>query len=206
MKIFRKIVNKIHVHNFKKIKKSNLVIVSKIKIKNSKINCVGKNNKIEVEDNTFLDGVYFDIHGDNNIIKIGKNTTIHNSYISIFENGNALEIGDECCVNNNGEFWLTGGTSIGIGNDCLVAANTTIRTSDIHIIMNGNNEIINTPKNVIINNHCWICRDAKILKGVELGENCVIATGSIVSKSMPANSLCGGVPAKILKLGITWKR
>jgi len=37
------------------------------------------------------------------------------------------------------------------------------------------------------------------LDGVTIGDDCVIAAGSVVTKSMPANSVIGGVPAKVIK-------
>ena len=54
-------------------------------------------------------------------------------------------------------------------------------------------------KSVIINNNCFIGAGATILMGVEMGENCMVAAGSMVTKSFPANSLISGVPAKLKK-------
>ena len=38
-----------------------------------------------------------------------------------------------------------------------------------------------------------------VLKGVRIGQNSIIAAGSIVTKSIPSNCIAGGNPAKILK-------
>lgn len=38
-----------------------------------------------------------------------------------------------------------------------------------------------------------------ILKGVTIGNNAVVAAGSVVSRSIPANELWGGNPAKFIK-------
>ena len=56
-----------------------------------------------------------------------------------------------------------------------------------------------TQKNVIINENCYIGANSTILMGVELGENCLVAAGSVVTKSFPANSLIAGVPANLIK-------
>lgn len=50
-----------------------------------------------------------------------------------------------------------------------------------------------------IGNGCWIGAHAVILKDVELGDRCVVAAGAIVTKSFPAGSVIGGVPAVPLK-------
>jgi acetyltransferase-like isoleucine patch superfamily enzyme len=52
---------------------------------------------------------------------------------------------------------------------------------------------------VTIGNGCWFGTRAVILKGVELGDRCVIAAGAVVTKSFPAGSVIGGVPAVLLK-------
>lgn len=45
----------------------------------------------------------------------------------------------------------------------------------------------------------WIGANSVILQGVTIGENSVIAAGAIVNHDVPANSLVGGVPARLIK-------
>lgn len=54
-------------------------------------------------------------------------------------------------------------------------------------------------KKVIIGENCWIGARSFICPGVELGEGCVVAGGSVVTKSFPSCSVIGGNPAKLLK-------
>ena len=37
------------------------------------------------------------------------------------------------------------------------------------------------------------------MPGISIGDNCIIAAGSVVTKSFPNNSIVGGVPAKKIK-------
>jgi acetyltransferase-like isoleucine patch superfamily enzyme len=91
-----------------------------------------------------------------------------------------------------------------IGKDCMISSNVHIRTGDSHSILDENGNRINYAKSVNISNHCWVGEGAKILKGVTLDENSVVATGSIVTKSFNSNSLIGGAPAKEIKQNISW--
>lgn len=60
-------------------------------------------------------------------------------------------------------------------------------------------------KPISIGDHVWIGLNATILKGVTIGEGSVIAAGSVVVKDVPAHTLVGGIPAKVLKENIEWE-
>lgn len=52
---------------------------------------------------------------------------------------------------------------------------------------------------IVIGNNVWVGMGATILPGVWIGDNSVVAAGAVVTKSFPANSVIGGVPAKIIR-------
>ena len=56
-----------------------------------------------------------------------------------------------------------------------------------------------TSEPIIIKKNVWIGANSIILPGVNIGENCVIGAGSVVTKSFKDNSLIGGNPAKLIK-------
>lgn len=53
--------------------------------------------------------------------------------------------------------------------------------------------------NVKIGNNVFIGAGAIILPNVKIGDNVVIGAGSVVTKDMPSNSVCAGVPCKKIK-------
>jgi acetyltransferase-like isoleucine patch superfamily enzyme len=57
-------------------------------------------------------------------------------------------------------------------------------------------------KPVTIGNNVWIGTNSRINKGVDIGENSIVAANSVVTKDVPANSIAAGNPAKIVKTDI----
>ena len=77
-------------------------------------------------------------------------------------------------------------------------------TSDGHPIFQ-NNVRINFAKDILIEKHTWIGDNVTILKGVHIGEGCVIGINSTVVKDIQAKSVAVGNPAKVVKENIEWK-
>ena len=57
----------------------------------------------------------------------------------------------------------------------------------------------NIPSAIHIGKKVWIGSHATILPGVTIGDNAIVAAGAVVTKDVPANTVVGGVPAKIIK-------
>ena len=95
--------------------------------------------------------------------------------------------------------------SIEFGDDCILVWNVHIRDCDGHSIYQ-NGEKINKSKKVTIGNHVWIGQDVKILKGVVIPKDSVVAMNSCVTKKFDFNNIIiGGSPAKIIKQNIDWE-
>lgn len=52
---------------------------------------------------------------------------------------------------------------------------------------------------IFIGENVWVGENSRIQKGVSIGENSIVAAGSIVTKNVPANSIVAGIPAKVIK-------
>lgn len=113
-----------------------------------------------------------------------------------------LEIGKNTYINPNS--LIIANSEVKIGSDCAIAWDCQIIDDDLHQVIIDKNEVIPS-KPITIGDHVWIGARCTILKGVEIGENCIIAAGSVVTKSVPANSIVGGNPAALIKNNANWK-
>jgi galactoside O-acetyltransferase len=52
---------------------------------------------------------------------------------------------------------------------------------------------------VRIGSNVWIGSGAQILPGVIIGDNCVIGSGSVVTRDIPANTVAYGVPCRVIR-------
>ena len=55
------------------------------------------------------------------------------------------------------------------------------------------------PAPIHIGKRVWIGANATVTQGVTIGENAVVAAGAVVTRDVPANTIVGGVPAKVIR-------
>lgn len=93
------------------------------------------------------------------------------------------------------------GYKISLGDGCMVSHNVRCYTqsSDANFDFSKPN-IPNKFGNVTIGNYVWIGANVFINPGVSIGDNSVIGANSVVTKNIPANSIFGGVPARLIKM------
>ncbi|MCX6773569.1 MAG: acyltransferase [Candidatus Micrarchaeota archaeon] len=93
--------------------------------------------------------------------------------------------------------------SIEMGDDVIISENVVIMDSDRHDILREGYE---RSKPIKIGDHVWIGIRAMILKGVTIGNGSIVAAGAIVTRDVPENCLVAGIPAKVIKRNIRWKK
>ena len=87
-----------------------------------------------------------------------------------------------------------------IGSNVLLHKGTIILTHDYasRCFVNSDSEFYPSHGKVKIGNNVWLGENVTICKGVTIGDNCIIGIGSIVTKSIPSNSVAVGIPAKVI--------
>lgn len=87
-----------------------------------------------------------------------------------------------------------------IGEHCLLAPQVGIYTATHPIEEEMRISGLEYAKPVTIGDHCWIGGNATINPGVTLGNNVIVASGAVVTKSFGDNVIIGGNPAKVIRV------
>lgn len=132
-------------------------------------------------------------------VTIGKHAIVRPSNAYGGAIGEGMKIGNNSSI---GPFAYIGCSGfIEIGNNVIMGPRVGIFAENHHF---DNLELPIREQGVErsfvkINDNCWIASNVVILAGVTIGEGCVIASGSVVTKDIPPFSVVAGVPAKVIK-------
>ena len=93
------------------------------------------------------------------------------------------------CIQDQGGVW--------IGEGSLLGHNVVLAT--LNHDLNPQKRSTLYPAPIVIGKNVWIGSNATVLQGVTIGDGAVVAAGAVVTKDVPANTVVGGVPAKIIR-------
>ena len=110
--------------------------------------------------------------------------------------GADISVGRNVFVSQNCTFYDLGG--LDIADDVMIGPNVSIITSG-HPIEPSQRRAFVVAKPVVIERNVWIAADVTIIGGVTVGENSVVAAGSVVTTDVPPNTLVGGNPARVIR-------
>lgn len=188
----------------------------------------GVNNQIDISVTAKLaDGFQVRMYGQNNHLVIGENTVLGTGLIELRNTDSSIKIGDNCML--NGSFRCRAGQThirigdkttmmiahislhesgtITLGDDCMLSGDITMDVSDMHSILDVKSGIrLNPPRDILIGDHVWLAQGVRIMKGSQIGQDCIIGSRALVCGSIPANSLAVGTPARVVRSGVTWDR
>jgi acetyltransferase-like isoleucine patch superfamily enzyme len=106
------------------------------------------------------------------------------------------DVGRNVFINQNCTFYDLGGISI--ADDVMIGPNVSLITSG-HPIEPSRRRAAVIAKPIVIERNVWVATGATIIGGVTVGANSVVAAGSVVTKDVPASTLAGGNPAKVIR-------
>lgn len=145
--------------------------------------------------------------GNNHTLCFGDGVKLENVSFFFEKDDSAICIGDGTWIGPECELSAFDHTKIEIGKGSIFAKQCMIRTSDSHIIMNNDGEVINQPKDITIGSHVWLGQQTFVLKGSSIPDGCVVGARSTVTASLRAeqNTIIVGQPAKMIKDDIQWE-
>jgi len=176
------------------------------KLRNCRIKVTGEGNSIRIEKDCILNRVFIDISGRNNSLILHQGVTMkEGGRIRIEDYKNSIEIHEGATLINVFLSSADKETKMTIGKNCLFSSDVIIRTSDSHSILDESGNRINYGKDVSIGNHTWICYGVRVMKGTNIGSDCVVGSNTMITGiSTGDNVLVVGNPAKVVKSGINW--
>lgn len=141
--------------------------------------------------------------------KWGKGLTVgYRCRFEVYTDDNAkhIKIGRNCRIGDN--VHISAADSVTIGDNCLLASNILIIDNEHGDYTGGaydsfpdiapnERKLVSAP--IEIGDNVWIGERVIVLKGVCIGNGCVIGAGSIVRHDIPDNCIAVGSPAKVVK-------
>ena len=109
--------------------------------------------------------------------------------------GKNITVGKNVFINACCHFQDHGGVTL--GDDCLIGHNVVFATLNHGIAPHARASM--SPAPIRVGRNVWIGSNSTILQGVTIGDNAIVAAGSVVTKDVPADTIVGGVPARYIR-------
>ena len=149
-----------------------------------------------------IEKTIWDVHGI--VALVGRCHIGHGSRIVVGQDGKLTFGNNFACTS---AMSLICFKDICFGSDVLISWETLLMDTDFHHIQEISKDVVSkNTKPITVGNHVWIGCRSMILKGAKIGDESVIAAGSVVTGQYDEhNVLIGGCPSKIIKKGIIWR-
>lgn len=112
--------------------------------------------------------------------------------------GYNIEVGENFYVNHN--CVILDPAKVIFGDNVLIGPNCGFYTAEHPLDEQTRNMGLEFAKPITVGNNVWIGGSVTVLSGVEIGDNVVIGAGSVVTKSIPSNTIAVGNPCKVIKI------
>ena len=179
------------------IKSKGLVFTGRnVVIKHKHLLTAGKN--LILEDNVYINALSSEGIELKDNVTIARDCTLICTGV-VAQKGKGIKIGHNTGINAGA--YLAGQGGIEIGNDVIIGPGVKIFSENHNF--SAKEKIIKhqgvNREGVKIKDNCWIGANVTVLDGVTIGGGCVIAAGSVITRSVPENTVAGGIPARVLR-------
>lgn len=111
--------------------------------------------------------------------------------------GYNIHVGDNFYANFN--LVILDEAPVTFGDNVFIAPNCSFYTAGHPIDAEERNKGLEYARAITVGDNVWIGGSVTVLPGVTIGNNCVIGAGSVVTRSIPDNSVAVGNPCKVIK-------
>ena len=156
-------------------------------------------NDVIISDGCILDGRN---SKRTDAITMADNVMLSNNVMLSCKNG-SISIGEQVGINAQTIVQSTNDCPVRIGRDCIIGQGCLIigggsyDLTDVACLIREQN--IRPDGGVILEQNVWLGGKVTVLGGVVIGSGSVLAAGSVATKSVPAASICMGIPAVVVK-------
>ena len=125
--------------------------------------------------------------------EVDESVTLFPPFYSEF--GKNLTLGRDIFINLGCRFQDTGGITIGDGT--LIGHGSTLTTLNHSIDPDRRADM--SPAPIVIGRKVWLGAGVTVVPGVTIGDGAIVAAGAVVTKDVPAHTIVGGVPARVIR-------
>lgn len=142
-------------------------------------------------------------HDDHNeVIVLDDDVMLSTNVMLSCKNG-SIKIGKSTGLSAQTIIHATNDCPVNIGRDVIIGPQSYISAGgnynfdqlDIPIREQG----INPDSGISLEDNIWLGARVTVLGGVTMESGSIAAAGAVVNKSIPANNICAGIPARIIK-------
>lgn len=161
--------------------------------------------RIELGDNVVVsDGCILDARSPelDVAIRIGSESILANNVMISSKNG-AVRVGPRAGLGTQCVVHAVGGSTVEIGADliagpqCYIAGGGNYRTDRTDVPINSQG--LHEEEHTRLGADVWLGAKVTVLPGVTVGSGSVAAAGAVITADVPERTVCGGVPARVLR-------
>ncbi|MBT3392168.1 MAG: acyltransferase [Chloroflexi bacterium] len=110
-----------------------------------------------------------------------------------------VTIGRDTFINSHARFAARPPATITIGKSVYIGPRCSFETIHHALVADAQGHRVAEPRSVVVEDQVWLGAGVTILPGVTIGRGSVIAAGAVVAADVPAYSLFGGIPARLIR-------